>query len=605
MGKSMTKQQWLDAEVSFEAWRASAPESITAATVEMRFLTSYAWDARGSGFAHEIIDNVNFKERIQRAHEIYDEVVKRYKQQNKAIECPGFYTGMLTVARVSPDWTIERVDRELLQPALALNPRYMDACLIFKVMIEPQWHGARDADYDFYKSLPNRIPREIGEEMYARIIIHQKTHAFNTYRPDLVDWELLKRGNLHAVKKFPNSVYLVSSFLNFAHRYGEQDELLAIYKKEVPKLMEKFFSTTAHGLAYKHHSEKKSSLSEAFYFKPHNHLGIDAIRTISTHPKDGIYSISCTQRGLKFFQLDSNEPIFEQLNEGEITGAVVFSRDGKFFFTASNRYFGLGRAHHPIRVYSYEDKKLTMLRQYDVPKDDMLYIEHCEFTPDSKGLVLAYSREKYQKRGQEKAGLYHWEWQKDDSKPQRFHTIPSGSYGHRIQMDDRANALYVGGENLLRFDLNDLASAPKPQIHDPTFKGGTVYNFAFLPDQKHAILLAAEKRKYGFILLDLKTGKALQRLPVTPQIGHPVFIELIADSGGQSGLLVAAEWTSGCMMTWRYTLKEGILKMQFEATLATNGQTVRSLATTIGPDGNRYMITGTKNGMVGVYRVKK
>lgn len=605
MGRSMNETQWLSARKSFEAWRAFAPESITAATAEMSFMIAYAWEARGDGYAHEIKDGETFMDRIQIAHDFYNEVIAHYQKQNKPIDCPGFYTAMLTVARVAPGWSVERADRELLQPALTLNPRYIDACVMFLVMIEPKWGGNENDNYKFYDSLTTRIPGPVGEELYARILVHQQGLAVNSYRPELVNWELMKRGNLHAVKSFPNSIYLVSSFLKFSYRYGEQEPILNVYKKEVPALMEKFFKSTAHGRAYQYQDMEKSSLTKVTSFKPKYILGVDQICTISVDPVNEIYGIACSWRGMQILRLGSQEPVFVENNNQEYIGAAVFSPDRKYFFTAACRNYVQGKEkHRPFRIYSNENGNLTLLREHFVPIGEIDYVSNAVFTPDSKRLLITNLTGVPKNKGKERSAIHYWDWKVQDSKPVKFYTNNNDLFGYRFIMDDSSKSFYISNSNLMRFDLTDLSKPPELLFDDAKPRNYIIDNFVLFPDRKRAILVIEEKAKYSIVWLDLSTRKPLQRFPLEPRVGQPAYIEFFTNSTGQGGLMAGSDFVSGALMSWQCSFKDDVLKLEFDATLTTIGQPTRSMASFVAKDGERYIITGTENGMIGIYRVK-
>jgi hypothetical protein len=184
------------------AWQAEIPNSAAARVVRAKALLTYAWEARGSGWAATVTDEgwKLFHERAAEAHGLLNEAVQIGVQDGEA------YARLVQVGMA------EGLDRDEVQKfvedGLRVDPTYYSICTEMAVYLMPRWMGESGDIELFAADIARKIPGDDGLEAYARI-----AHEIQTYE---CGWgETLLRGDYdHAtlvraaevlLKRYPGS----------------------------------------------------------------------------------------------------------------------------------------------------------------------------------------------------------------------------------------------------------------------------------------------------------------------------------------------------------------------------------------------------------------
>lgn len=180
-----------EAMAFYETWAKERPENITAQVCLADALTSYAWTARGTGWADTVTPEGwrLMDERLDRAWE----VLERAGQLDE--ECPGWFEVGQSVG-LGQGW--EREDYlDFVKDALEREPTYgryyTNACY----WLLPRWHGEVG---DFEKWIAEQAdaqPEEKRDWHYARLVWMADVMPVKNelvFAPGRLDWARTKRG---------------------------------------------------------------------------------------------------------------------------------------------------------------------------------------------------------------------------------------------------------------------------------------------------------------------------------------------------------------------------------------------------------------------------
>ena len=204
-------------------WEAAFPDSITPKLIHANWMAAYAWEARGGGWANSVTDEgwKLFRERLAQARA---ELMALHPRRN---ECPLWYVIMQTVA-LGQAWPREEYEA-LFEEAIRLEPEYITFYLQKVNYLQPKWHGREGEWVAFVRSLPERFPGGVGEELYARIawgvrtdvdqfLLERQLHFF----PDLgLEWEPMQAGFERILARWPDANLVRNVYAVFAGKAGD------------------------------------------------------------------------------------------------------------------------------------------------------------------------------------------------------------------------------------------------------------------------------------------------------------------------------------------------------------------------------------------------
>ncbi len=208
-------------------WEAAFPDSITPKLIHANWLTDYAWEARGGGWAHTVPEEgwKLFRERLALARA---ELMALYPRRN---ECPLWYAIMQTVA-LGQGWPRASYEA-LFEEAIRLEPDYITFYLRKVNYLQPKWHGREGEWVAFANSLLERFPGGRGEELYARIawgvreevdryLLEKQQHFF----PDLgIRWAPMKAGFERILARWPEAHLVRNVYAVYAGKAGDWETL--------------------------------------------------------------------------------------------------------------------------------------------------------------------------------------------------------------------------------------------------------------------------------------------------------------------------------------------------------------------------------------------
>jgi hypothetical protein len=203
VGKTEPASAWEDHERIHREWMAAKPDSITARVAYADFLTSYAWQARGSGYADTVTEDGwrLFRERLSAARTILREASKSPEKD------PYWGLATLTVA-LGQEWSKEEYDA-LMEELKTFEPKFWGYDTARAKSLLPRWHG-QPGDWEAYADQASSRPDGLGMETYARIVFFLVPYHKNIFQDSKASWPKTREGLAQMRKRLSDSPYAIS-----------------------------------------------------------------------------------------------------------------------------------------------------------------------------------------------------------------------------------------------------------------------------------------------------------------------------------------------------------------------------------------------------------
>jgi len=211
---SEPESMWQLHDQIHQAWIAAKPDSITARVAYADFLVSYAWRARGSGYADTVTPqgwNL-FKSRIAAAHKVLDEA-RPLKDKD-----PCWWNVALDIARSQG---LERTEYDaLVAEAHAFEPRFWGYDVERAFSLLPRWYG-KPGEWEAYAEQTAARPDGLGVELYARIVIFLKSYHDNILQESKASWPKTLEGLARMRSAYPESLTILHDTAHLASLAGD------------------------------------------------------------------------------------------------------------------------------------------------------------------------------------------------------------------------------------------------------------------------------------------------------------------------------------------------------------------------------------------------
>lgn len=199
-GTRAPESAWTNYSAKMERWSQAFPKSVFPRVVRAKLLTSYAWEARGSGYADTVTQEGwrLFEERLRQAHDILVEAEKLGGSD------PELYSAWMTVA-LGLGWPKPKLD-ELFNKGIALDLNYMQLYYNKAYYLLPRWHGEPGDWEAFAKEVGDKRGGEDGDHLYMLIARrHAWTEKDDFFKNTKFSYARMKRGFEARAKLRPNS----------------------------------------------------------------------------------------------------------------------------------------------------------------------------------------------------------------------------------------------------------------------------------------------------------------------------------------------------------------------------------------------------------------
>jgi hypothetical protein len=207
-----TEEEWQNHLDKLVKWINQNPASITARIAIADALVSYAWKARGSGYASEVTEDGwrLFKERVEEAEKILNNA-KEIPEK-----CPHRYQVMSIIAKAQ-GWDIERYN-ELFNEAISIEPLYEEIYLSKTVYLKPKWFGKKGDVKKFAEEVINTLGGKEAYRIYYLIATEQAmTYGFDLFLKETeLSWEKIIKGYDASQELYGFRVGRLNFFCNMA-----------------------------------------------------------------------------------------------------------------------------------------------------------------------------------------------------------------------------------------------------------------------------------------------------------------------------------------------------------------------------------------------------
>ena len=215
--KDAPDSQWTARIAILSDWIKTVPDSITPRVALVETLVSYAWKARGTGYANTVTDEGGklMAQRLGVAHKILVEA------RNLHEKCPRWWPAAQNVA-LGEGWDIHTYDR-LCDEGLSLFPENQAIYLYKAYELQPRWHGKPGEWEDFATASAQKVGGDQGEMLYARMIwyLNEKGLFHNIFADSAVKWDRVKRSFEVLQRMYPDSLPVLSEFAGLSCNAGD------------------------------------------------------------------------------------------------------------------------------------------------------------------------------------------------------------------------------------------------------------------------------------------------------------------------------------------------------------------------------------------------
>jgi len=190
-------------------WERKFPDSVTARIAHADFLTSYAWHARGTGYANEVTEEGwrLFHERLASARTILDQ------SKDLPVKCPVWWQVSMKVA-LGQSWSKAEFAK-LFEEAKAFEPAYHLHDLAQAKFLMLRWYGD-EGDWEAAAEKDIDRPGGLGLEGYARVIADQRGYYDDIFRETKASWRKTQQGFELMRKTYPDSAEILNTYCRLA-----------------------------------------------------------------------------------------------------------------------------------------------------------------------------------------------------------------------------------------------------------------------------------------------------------------------------------------------------------------------------------------------------
>lgn len=205
---SEPESMWQRHDRIHQAWIAAKPESITARVAYVGFLTTYAWQARGGGYADTVTNKgwELFGGRLKEAQKVL------FAAKDLPAKCPMWWRYQMKVA-LGQGWDRAQYDK-LFAEAKAFDPEFWAYDVARANYLLPRWHGEEG---DWEMAAENEINQPgLGVEVYARVVIQQRGYYDNIFKDTKASWPKAREGLDVLRRNYPQAEVFLSQYARLA-----------------------------------------------------------------------------------------------------------------------------------------------------------------------------------------------------------------------------------------------------------------------------------------------------------------------------------------------------------------------------------------------------
>ncbi len=194
-----------------DQWISKTPDHAAPYLAKAKILISYAWDARGSGWANGVTTSQwrLFFSRMAEARKVLED--------SSAITAnhPYWFLKMEVIAKAQ-NWS-ENDFNQLYDLATDLYPTYYFIHFRAADYFLPRWHGSDQKLKEFVNNAVSKSRHKEGLTLYTRIYWSQLwALKDNTFANGYAEWSLMKQGFEDIMQDYPTSIWNLNAYAYYA-----------------------------------------------------------------------------------------------------------------------------------------------------------------------------------------------------------------------------------------------------------------------------------------------------------------------------------------------------------------------------------------------------
>jgi hypothetical protein len=196
-----SEETWNKALSTLHEWVEAKPNSITPRVALANTLVSYAWKARGSGYA-DSVSNTGWellKQRLTEAVNVLNEA------KNLKEKCP--FTAEVMMSAALGLGADKSQYETLFSEAIATYPDFSTYYFEQAYYLTPRWYGKTGDMPAFLQKAADQIGGDDGDLLYARVAWYVDLMTRDVFDDPALSWARVDRGFAVMEKRFPDSVY--------------------------------------------------------------------------------------------------------------------------------------------------------------------------------------------------------------------------------------------------------------------------------------------------------------------------------------------------------------------------------------------------------------
>jgi Domain of unknown function (DUF4034) len=203
--------QWEDFIAKLQSWADAYPQSPAPRIALGDCYVTWAWKARGSGYANTVTDEGwrLMKERLGKARGYLEEAEKL------SVKDPEVYNALLRVA-LGQGWGKDEMN-EVFQKGIELEPNYQQLYESKAYFLLPRWYGKPGEWEAFAEESANARGGDEGDILYMMIARSQAwSEHEDFFKNTSISYERIQRGFEASLKRYPNYLWDENSYCYFA-----------------------------------------------------------------------------------------------------------------------------------------------------------------------------------------------------------------------------------------------------------------------------------------------------------------------------------------------------------------------------------------------------
>lgn len=217
-GNRDSQKNWQTHMDNLSEWLKREPSSVTAHVAMGGALTSFAWRARGDGYAGTVNEEgwKLFAGRLDSALEVM------IRGRKLPTPCPHWYAVMQEIA-MGQGWDRESYEN-LFEEAIGCEPLYIHLYSNKAQYLMPRWYGEEGDWEKFADETANRVGGKEGSMLYSHIAWRvSKFHQANKFfRETKASWPRVKQGFIDREELYGSSNRVLNAFAKLATGAGDK-----------------------------------------------------------------------------------------------------------------------------------------------------------------------------------------------------------------------------------------------------------------------------------------------------------------------------------------------------------------------------------------------